>query len=347
MKLQFRQIEPFLKQPDKTARAILVYGPDSGLVQERAAQLGRFFVPDLNDPFNVSHLEGSVIAADTARLADEASAQSLMGGMRLVRITGAGNEVALPLKDWLKNNPNPDSVIVIEAGNLGPRDALRKICEDALNAAALPCYVEDERSIATLIRDSLREAGLTIAADASAWLATSIKGDRLRARMEIEKLILYMGAGSPDAAAKLQHKTVTLADAQNSCGEAGIQSIDDLVYAFADRNVQQSLRSLSRLIEEGVMPVTVLRSLQNHLLKLHGVKTMMELHGQPLDIAMKSLQPPIFFKQADQFTAQLRKYSLPQLRSMLKEINELEARTKQSGVPVDTLLGQFLLKSAA
>jgi hypothetical protein len=62
---------------------------------------------------------------------------------------------------------------------------------------------------------------------------------------------------------------------------------------------------------------------------------------------MKTLQPPVFFKQADQFAAQLRLYSLPRLRSLLIELNDLEARTKQSGVPADTLIGHFLLHAAA
>ncbi len=37
MKLGFRDIANFLKTRPKVARIILIYGPDSGLVKERAA----------------------------------------------------------------------------------------------------------------------------------------------------------------------------------------------------------------------------------------------------------------------------------------------------------------------
>lgn len=356
MKLTYRDIEPFLKNLNPAMRAVLVYGPDSGLVGERALQLARQVVSDLNDPFNAVHLTGDVLAGDPARLSDEASAQSLMGGKRLFRITAAGNDIAVPLKDWLKGGkdgkgaqPNTDCVIIIEAGDLKPKDALRKTCEDAPNAAALPCYIEDERSLATLIRDTLRAAGYGIQADAAAWMAGAIKGDRMRARMEIEKLILYMGPVDRNgiAASNVQQKMVTLDDAQKSCGDAGTQSIDDLVYSYMENKTQQTMHSYGRLAAEDTPVMILIRSLQNHVLRLHGVKTLLELHNQPLDVAMKSLQPPVFFKQADQFTAQVRKFSLVQLRRLLAEINDLEAKTKQSGMPVDTLMRQFLLKSAA
>lgn len=345
MKLAWRDIDAFLKKLDPKMRAVLVYGPDAGLVQERAMALCKQVVKDVNDPFNAAHLTGETIAADPARLSDEASAQSLMGGMRLLRITSAGNDLSPALKVWLKGAPNPDCVIILEAGDLKPKDTLRKLCEELPNAAALPCYVEDERGLATLIRDQLRERQMTIQADASAWFSTNIKGDRLRARMEIEKLIIYMDGYN--TAANPQHKTVTLDDVKNSCGELGIQSIDDVVYAFGSREVQQSLRAFSRLSAEGVVPVTILRSLQNHVLRLHAVKSLIELHGQTLETAMKTLQPPVFFKQAEQFAAQLRLYSLPQLHKILFKINELEAKSKQTGQPVELLISNFLLDSAA
>ena len=54
MKLSYRQIEPFVAKPDPAARVILIYGPDAGLVRERAAIIGKSVVADLNDPFNVA-----------------------------------------------------------------------------------------------------------------------------------------------------------------------------------------------------------------------------------------------------------------------------------------------------
>jgi hypothetical protein len=74
--------------------AALVFGPDAGLVQERAETLMKSVVPDLTDPFNVADLERGRAAGRSGAAGDEAAAISMMGGRRVVRVRGAGNDLA-------------------------------------------------------------------------------------------------------------------------------------------------------------------------------------------------------------------------------------------------------------
>ena len=46
MKLTWKQIDPFLKSPDPKARVVLVYGPDDGLMRERAIMIAKTVTPD-------------------------------------------------------------------------------------------------------------------------------------------------------------------------------------------------------------------------------------------------------------------------------------------------------------
>ncbi|HNQ91538.1 MAG TPA: DNA polymerase III subunit delta [Alphaproteobacteria bacterium] len=338
MKLTFRQIEPFLKNPDAAARAILVYGPDQGLVKERAAILGKTVVADLNDPFNAAHLTGEVIEDDPARFTDEVNAQSLMGGTRLVRVTSPGTKFAVVLKDWLKSNPGHGTLVVIEGGDLRPRDAIRKICEEAENAAALPCYVQDERDMAGFLRDLLKEHNRTAANDTITWLAGALRGDRGRARMEIEKLDLYKGSDlSP----------VTLAEATEACGDSGAQNLDDLLYAATARNPQKAISTYQRLLDEDTELIVILRSLQNHIRRLHQVRAAVDEGEGTIEIAMKKLQPPVFFKVEDAFKAQVNRFPAAVLRKILARLNEIEADTKKTGTPAETLVGETILKLAS
>jgi DNA polymerase III subunit delta len=338
MKLQTRQIDGFLKSPDKSARAILVYGPDQGLVKERAKIIGLAVVTDLNDPFNAAHLTGELIEADSSRFFDEVNALSLMGGSRLIRITDVDNKFAVHLKDWLKSNPSEGSVVVIEGGALGPRDALRKHCEEAPNAIALPCYIPDERDIAQFIRDQIRDQGKSIENDAAIWLSRSLRGDRDVARMEIEKCCLYVGA---------EQNMITLSDVQASCGEIGNQGLDDLIEATFNRDPLRALLTFRRIMDEGTDIIVVERSLQNHVRRLHQVKIDVEENGQSVDLAMKKLQPPVFFKNEDKFKSQINKFSSPYLRKLLARLSEIEAETKKTGTPTKTLMADALLKLAS
>lgn len=335
MKLTWKQIEPFVKKPDPAARVILIYGPDNGLMKERAAMIGKTVVADLNDPFNAVTLNAAQIAEDPARLADEAASMSMMGGARLIRIEDAGDKITAAVKDYLKQ-ASTENLVILEAGELGPKSSLRQLCEKDKNAAALPCYVEDERNIGNLIRDSVREAGYRIAPDANSWLAANIAGDRGRARNEIEKLITYMGA----------EKEITIDHVMACCGTAGVQSLDNLTYSTAGNQPQAALRAFNVLMEEGIPSITILRSLQNHFRRLHLTKARMQ-QGETMDEAMKKLVPQIFFKQEPAFKQQVQRWNLITLETILGRLSTLEAECKQTGTPVETLCSQAILGISA
>lgn len=336
MKLTWKQVEPFVKNPDKAARVILVYGPDSGLVKERVKAIGTTIVADLNDPFNACTLSADQLQEDPSRLFDEAMALSMMGGARLILITEAGDKITPVIKEYLES-PSAENLVLLAAAELGPKSPLRQLCEKAKNAAALPCYVEDERGIAQVIRDTLKDAGFTIQADALALMAASVAGDRLRVRSEIEKLMTYRG--TPPA-------SITVDDVAAICADAGAQTLDDLVYAVAGGRVEPAVRALSRLQEEGTAAITILRVLQGHFRKLHAVKAMV-VSGTPVEEALKSLQPPLFFKLEQPFRTQVSRWSLDGLMKVLERLSHLEAQSKQTATPVDTLLAQALLSLSA
>src|SRR5262249_2642380 len=137
------QINVFLQKPNSAVRVVLIYGPDTGLVHERAEEIAKKTVPDINDPFRTTNLMGSVITEDPARLRDEMAAQALGGGRRLVRIQGATEGVAAILTSLIGDMPLSDSLLLIEAGDLDKRSKLRALCENEDIAVALPCYVEE------------------------------------------------------------------------------------------------------------------------------------------------------------------------------------------------------------
>lgn len=332
MKLTFRNIEPFVQSPDPAVRVILSYGPDQGLMRERAAIMGKTVTPDLTDPFNVAILSASTLIEDPAKLSDEANAMSMMGGRRLIRIEGAADKLTPLIKDYLEN-PNDNAVVILEAGELGPRSSLRLLCEKAKNAAAVPSYVEDERDLARLIQNIMQENNLRIDRDAVQWLGANISGNRQKARSEIEKLITYKGA---------ENSAISLADAMAACGQAGAQNYDDLVYSIASGQPQAAIKAYQTLMAEGVAAIAILRVLQGHYMKLHTARCDVEAGKSAFEV-VKAIKPAIFFKRKDAFTAQVNNHNTDTLMKILTRLNQLEAQTKTTGTPVETLCGQTIL----
>ncbi len=331
MKIQARNIDSFVKSPDPAARVILVYGPDDGLMRSRIKTLGKTMVEDLNDPFNVSVFKSDDLINDADRLANEAATPSMMGGQRLIRIEDGKDALTPTLKAYLEN-PSPETLTLIEAGDLGPRSPLRALCEKAKNAAALPCYVADARNLSALIRGLLSEEQFTASHDALAWLAENLAGDHARVLSEVNKLMIYMG----------DHKHIEMRDAQAACGSDGALAMDDFIYSTCGRNPKGMLKAFSQLSDEGIPPIAMIRALQNHLRRLHITQARMK-NGANQKEAMDKLMPRIFFKYEDSFRNQLNAWTETGLATAMQRLSDLEARTKQSGTPVETLCAQAFL----
>ena len=336
MKLAFRDIEGFVAKPNPTARVCVVYGPDQGLVTERAQIIAKTATPDLNDPFNVAMLHADQLLDDPARLNDEAFAQSLMGGNRLVYIREGADSLTPLLKEYLKE-PSAHTLVVVEAGELGTKSSLRALAERAENAAAIPCYVEDERDLTRFLQNEAKAAGFGIDRDALAALAGSLVGDRRVARGEFEKLLTYKLSDTD--------KTIRLADVEACSGDVRSRTFDELVHAVGMGDVPRVAASLAALGRESTPAVAILRTVQGHFRRLYDCQLRMEKGSDP-KAAMKSLNPPVFWKYEDQFQQQMRRWPRPRIENLLNQLNAVEAQTKQTAMPAETLTAHILLKTA-
>src|ERR1700743_715735 len=137
MKIQSHRADGFIAKPDSSVRAVLIYGPDAGLVRERLNALTRNITGSTDDPFRVSEFSADSLKDDPARLRDEAASLALTGGRRVVGLREAGDGNAGLFADWLEDAMG-DAMVIVTAGDLGARSKLRTAFEEADAAAALP-----------------------------------------------------------------------------------------------------------------------------------------------------------------------------------------------------------------
>lgn len=337
MKLAGRQIAAFLRgAPPPELLAVLLYGPDDGMVRERARLLAGKVVEDVRDPFRVATLTGPDLKADPALLADEAAAISLTGGKRLVRLRAAGDDCAKALEAVL-DGPAADALIVVEAGDLPPRSRLRKLAESHGRAAALPCYADDADAVSRLVEHAVRSAGATIEPDALAFAADHLGNDRMTTRMEAEKLALYAGEGG----------TITLEDAVACVGDSAVLSLDDIAFAAGAGDLAGLSGALDRAAAETTAPVSILRAVGRHFQRLDTAQTLVAA-GQAADIrtAMTRLRPPVFFRRRDAFARQVRRWPQSRVLAAIARLNRAEIDCKTTGLPDRAIVERVLVDLA-
>lgn len=335
MDIKSSDADRFAKNPPKGVIAALVYGPDSGKARERSETLLKTVVDDLTDPFRVSDLDEQTLSNDPARLADEAAAISMLGGRRVVRVRGAGNGLAKVFESFL-DDPKGDALIVVEGGDLAKGSALRKVFEEAENAAAIPCYPDSARDLPDVVRDGLRAEGLTISGDALADAVSRLGSDRGVTRRELEKLALYCRG----------QKEVTLDDVRAAMGDEAEARAEEACDAAGTGDLRRLDLALERLWASDISPVAVVRQAMTHFQKLLQVSTE-AARGDSIDFAMKKLRPPLHFSRTASFRMQAQKWSEARLGEALDLLLEAEALCKTTGVPAEAAVARALFNVAA
>lgn len=330
MKLSQPEVERFLKQPDPRRPAALIYGPDEGLVRERALALIGAVLDDLADPFRMSELAADSLRGDPARLVDEARSLCLMGGRRVVRLRQASDQHSAPCRALLALDAI-EALVVVEAGDLGKSSSLRKLFEQAGNAVAIACYRDEGRDLAQLIDRLLAELGLRADAEARSHLIEHLGGDRAVTRAELQKLALYM-----DAAPGGPLRPVGLAEAAAVIGDSSALGIDDLVHATALGHPDQLEHCLERLLGQGEAPVRLLRATANHFARLHRFAAQTE-QGASAEQLIARAMPPIHFRRRPDTQQALRLWSSVRLRRGLARLLAAEIACKTTGRPAALL----------
>jgi DNA polymerase-3 subunit delta len=306
--LRGKEIDAFLTRPDPGRPIILLYGPDAGLVRERAEALLASAVDDLNDPFSLVRLDGDELSAEPSRLVDEAMTVPLFGGRRAIRVRAGSRSFASGV-DTLADSPLKDCRIVIEAGELRPESPLRKACERAKTAVAIACYPDGERDLAKLIDDELRLSNLRIAAEARATLMALLGGDRQASRNELKKLALY-------AHGKTE---VTLDDVMAVVADASELKIDPIVDGAFAGKPELVETEFAKAMVAGIYPGVIISAAQRQAAWLH--KSAIAIaEGTPISTLLDGGFPRLHFSRKANVETALRNFNAARMLSTIDQL---------------------------
>lgn len=327
-------VDRLLKSPPADMRVFVIFGPDSGLVRERAAALSSAISADPDDPFNVTRLTDDDLKADPAALADAMAAMSLMGGERLVRVRLSGDSPVLArwISEFEAGTAPAEGRMVVEAGNLTKASKLRKAAEDGQRSAAIACYADNARGLIEIAEESFRAEGLTLSPDARQTLAGILEGDRELARSEIEKLILYKG---------FEGGEISLDDLAAISTESAEAALDKVVDAALSGEIDEADAQYQRALDSGTSPVAIVRALQR---KIDQIERYHQLGGDQNALARAGA--PRFGPPAQRFQAAARLWNRTRIARARAIAFETERAIKRSGSAADALAGETLLRLA-
>ncbi|MEL6819384.1 MAG: DNA polymerase III subunit delta [Pseudomonadota bacterium] len=300
----------------------LVYGPDRGIVSERAKKLIALSRVNVEDPFSyIRILAGDISGSAASRLVEEVNTVSMFGDARLIHLEDAGNDVGLvgAVKNVIEAI-QPGTFLVIEAGDLKKSASLRTTVERAEKAIAIPCYADDEKSLQTLVDQSMQSAGKQLTLEARQFLISNLGGDRGTTRQEIEKLLTFCA----------QIERIELEHVISIIGDTASVAVDSIVDGVLTGQLAQCEKGLVRLEAGGGSSFVLLSALMRQFQSLAIMRSAMENDRKTARAVVESARPPIFFKRKQLVTDALNVWSGSMIRDALARIRETLIDSRQS-----------------
>lgn len=296
--------ELLLKIQNKHIKSLLIHGINHGL----AATIIKQIVSRMD--LIISEYNIKEINANKLNLI--ANTSNFFKQKELIKITGVSGAIAKELKEYIENNQFEHFICFTSDESLPP-SGMRKFYENGSDIASIGCYYENEDVVAKIILQLSQKNNKIIEEDALFYLKSHLKGDNQAIKSELDKIFYYTHDKSE----------ITKDDVLKTLSTNLLASGDEMCIYFAKREPKSFLKEVEKLKLQNINEILMIRALGRYYMNIYAVSLKIE-DGQNIDLAIKSLYPPIFFKYVSDFKQIIRKYSSSDALKCLKHIQQAE-----------------------
>ena len=323
----------YCAKPDPARPGLLIFGADAMRVAlKRQEAIAALIGPEGEAEMRLSRMSGADLRKDGSLLLDATKEVGFFPGQRVAFVEeatdGLAEVIGIALKEWKPG----DAVIVVTAGGLTGKSALKTLFEKHPAAVCIGLYDEPpgrEEIEAMLKAAGLADIGREAMADLNMLARALDPGDF---RQMLEKIALYKhGDASP----------LTPADVAAMAPATIEAEVDELVGAVAEAR-REAIGPLFRRLEgQGVLPVTICIAALRHFRVLHAA--VCDPQGPGVGIQRARVN----FKQKDAMGRQAGQWGMRALEAAVAVLVETDLTLRSaSKAPGMALMERALIRIA-
>lgn len=324
----------YCARPDPGKAGLLISGADPMRVTlKRQEAIAALIGPQGESEMRLTRIPAADLRKDAALLMDAMKAQGFFPGPRVAFVEDATDSLTATIDAALKDWRTGDAQIVVTAGNLTGKSALKTLFDRHPAAVSIALY--DDPPGREEIEDALKKAGLTsidreAMTDLTALARALDPGDF---RQTLEKIALYKHADpTPLTPAEIAALAPATIEAE----------VDELVTAVADRRAEEIGPLLRRLEGQGTQAVALCIAAMRHFRALHMAVT--DPAGVQSGIAKARGIP---FKLRDAMTRQAQQWGAPALERAISDLVETDLTLRSSSrAPAMAVMERTLMRLA-
>jgi len=277
---------------------ILIYGPNEGLVRDNFLKLKEIFNQSNAEEISFT---GKLINDQPEALIDEIQTVSMFNDQKIIIIEQPIDKNIELFEEAFTALPD-HTLIIILASNLTKTSKIRKFFENSEQYFSCANYEDDFRSNSQQIQNLEKSINKTLNRDIKNYLNQNLSSDRMISKNEIEKLILLYAEN--DQIPELENIKLIF----NDNPDLGLNKISQLAFSGQPKKVSINL---NKIFAEGVSPVAIIRVMLNYVLRIQTTQIALKKTND-FDSAIKSLKPPVFWKDKDNFKLHCKKWPINQ-----------------------------------
>ncbi|MDG1521208.1 MAG: DNA polymerase III subunit delta [Yoonia sp.] len=335
MKMAGAGAQAYLRKPDPTHAGLLIFGADAMRVATaRQHAILSLVGPNGDDEMRLTRIPAADLRKDPALLDDAIKAQGFFPGHRVAFVEDATDGMARALAAALQDWQAGDAQIVVTAGQLTAKSALRKAFEGQGNAVAIGIY--DDPPSRDDIEAALRNAQLTPPSrdmmEALVGLAQMLEpGDF---RQTIEKVGLYKRG---------DNSSLSMDDVMTCAPASAEVDVDDVLDVVTMGKADALGPVLRNLYAQGVTPVTLCIGATRHFKRLHTVAS--DPGGAGAGVGR--LRPPVFGPRRDKIVRHAGQWGRDRLERALTALTDLDLQLRSAdSAPQNALTERTLIRLA-
>ena len=333
MKLAGVQATRYFAKPEAHRTGLLIFGMDAMRVAlKRQEVIAALIGPEGEAEMRVTRIPAASLRKEPSALLDAVKAVGFFPGPRVAFVEDATDTLAPIIASAVKEWKDGDAQIIVTAGSLTAKSALRKVFEAHNNAFAAGIY--DDPPSREELEDVLKKAGLTaISPQAmSDLMALGRALDPGDFRQTVEKISLY----------KYKDTTPLSPEDVVACAPATVDAdVDDVLNIVAEGRAGELGPMMRRIEGQGVAPVTLAIQALRHFRALHAAASDPGGPAQGIGRA----RPPIFGPRRDKMIRQASSWGMFKLEAALKELINADLTLRSSSrAPTMAVIERTLMR---
>ena len=281
------------------------------------------------------HYEESEILSNRNNFFNIILSKSFFENEKLIIINRATDKIKEILEEIIEKKIE-DLLIIVNANTLEKKSKIRLMFERSKNTICVPFYEDNNQILSSIISNFFRQKKIPISQQSINLIAQRARGDRQNVKNELEKIANFL----------TNKNTIEIEDLLKLTNLAENYNISELIDCCLSKNKKRTINILNEnnySLEDCILIIRTLLIKTKRLIKLS--KDFEKTKN--IGVTISNFKPPIFWKEKDIISEQIRNWSFKEAENLVYQINEIELLIKKYSNNSINILSNFIIEKSS